>query len=559
MSNTLELAILHADACGFSAAMAANEDLAIAKLIAGQNIIARAAQMYSGRVVDTAGDSALLTFDSTRDAFHAACHIGESVSRHGSDMPGERPFDYRIGLARGRVKIHGDKIFGACVNTAARIDTLVRRGNIGIERSVWAEVQPLALHKHVQPRVLFAKPNEPVVDFFEISDGTPAPGGQIFTESLRNEPHVLILPQFHDAKLRIVNEVIDAFLWDCSAFFSAQGWQASIADRRIEGVDSNATAADYLVKVRATSLQSGFRLSVSLASRHDFRGTQYFTREFDNTHDSTTNALALASLVGSAIAHIETERAAARGFIGSHQLVAAGRACLAGFSAEHFARGLAFLKSASRLDPEYPMLLSSMARAYAVAWRFGWNVDGNDTLELARRYADDAVRLAPNDARCQADLGFVRFWAKEPEESAWHYERSLDTLPFHPELAADAGMVFSYVDRHDQAAAVLERSIANLPNNADYRLWSLGDVYYAKRDYRNSLKWLARMSDQTQAQRMLAANKARLGLDPSRHVANVLAQQPTFSVRRWVAIQPFTNDRDRVDYEEALILAGLPA
>ena len=56
----------------------------------------------------------------------------------------------------------------------------------------------------------------------------------------------------------------------------------------------------------------------------------------------------------------------------------------------------------------------------------------------------------------------------------------------------------------------------------------------------------------------MAANKARLGLDPSQHVANVLALQPDFSVRHWVSIQPFVDEEDRIDFEQALLLAGLP-
>ncbi len=162
------------------------------------------------------------------------------------------------------------------------------------------------------------------------------------------------------------------------------------------------------------------------------------------------------------------------------------------------------------------------------------------------------------DARCEADLGFVKFWANEPDEAAWHYERAIDTLPYHPELSADAGMSFSFVGDFDKAASVLERSIANLPLQADYRLWSLGDVYFARRDYGSSLKWLSRMSDQTQAHRLMAANKARLGLDASMHVRKVLAQQPDFSVNRWVDLQPFTRDEEREDFLEALLLAGLP-
>jgi hypothetical protein len=111
---------------------------------------------------------------------------------------------------------------------------------------------------------------------------------------------------------------------------------------------------------------------------------------------------------------------------------------------------------------------SSLARADAVAWRYGWTVNKSHSLGLARGLANKAVKLAPEDARCEADLSFAKFWANEPADSAWHYERSIDTLPYHPELSVD------------------------------------------------------------------------------------------FSVSRWVSMQPFTDDEDRTDFEETLLLAGLP-
>jgi tetratricopeptide (TPR) repeat protein len=557
-SSTLELAILHADACGFSAAMALSEDQAIRRLQAGQRLFAQAARMFCGRVVDTAGDSALLTFESAQAAFQAARHVAENIEPFGSAEEEATPFDYRMGLTRGRVRLTDGRVFGHCVNMAARINSLVGRGNVGIERSIWGEVQSMSRGKSVRPRILFAKPDEPFVDFVEVG-GRAA--DNFSHDYHRNAPAIAILPDFTEnngPQHHQHRNAIDAFVWECSALAGAQGWQASVSSRTPHSPTTHQSGADYEVHVRAATIAGGLRLSVSLTSHHYANSARHFTRDAGDAEEHTSNAQALASLVGSAVANMEIDRGEATRAVGSHQLVVAGRARLSAFSARDFAKALTHMKAAQKIDPEYPLLLSSLARAHALAWRFGWADDKDSLLETARKFAEQAVRLAPDDARCQADLGFVRFWSNEPLESAWHYERSLDALPFHPELAADAGMVLSYVERNKEAAAVLERSIANIPNDADYRLWSLGDVYYAKRDYGNSLKWLSRMGDQSQAQRMLAANKARLGLDPSRHVENVLAQQPDFSVRHWVSIQPFTNEKDRIDYEEALLLAGLP-
>ena len=558
MSNSLELAILHADACGFSAAMVLSEDKAIARLKAGQNLIRQSAGKFGGRVVDTSGDSALLTFDSVRAAFTAARHINEQIRQEVMSEADNVPFDYRIGLTKGRVKIDGNAIFGQCVNMAARIEALVSRGSIGIERSIWNEVQSLVHGTSSRPRVLFAKPEEPAIHFFEVSNSSGTSEAGVHPINSRNEPLVLVIPQTQDLGRRQRNDPIEAVIWECMAFFAAQGWQTDVTRNADPGIEGGFPSADYLLKIRVTDLPMGWRLSLNLNSRHMRRGMQNYTREASTDAEIPSIALALASLVGSAIAHVETERATFDRGIGTHQLLAAGRESLSGFSPALFTKGLEYLRAAYNVDPEYPLLLSSLARAHAVAWRFGWTEPGVDRLELARDFADRAVRLAPDDARCQADLGFVRFWCNEAIESAWHYDRSLDALPFHPELAADAGMVYSYIGRNQEAASILERSVANLPNDADYRLWSLGDVYYSQRDYANSIKWLSRMSDQSQAQRLLAASKARLGLDPTRHVKAVMSLQPDFSVRHWVAIQPFTHEEERIEFEQALLLAGLP-
>ncbi len=562
MSRNLELAFLHADACSFSAAMAISADLTLKRLKAGQTMFERTSHSFGGRIVNMVGDSVLMAFDSVEGASYAAAEITDHANAARNAETELQPFDYRLGLTTGRVIEESGQLYGHCINMAARIGSLVGRGNLGVERKAWPRARLITAGAQVRERILFAKPDEPSVDFFEVVTTTRSDHALGGVERSRNEPVIALLPLFPrstDQINKMQSDLLDAFVWDCNGYFASFGWRVVKIVDRGDDVDVSDIAADYIVRCRATVLPIGSRLAVELRSKHVRQGAQSFVRDTDETSPGLSYALALTSLVGSAIAHAERERVANTRGVGSHQLVAAGRECIGGFSAAQFSVGMDYLRAAQRIDPEYPLLLSSLARAHAVAWRFGWLDRTLDHLEIAKTLASKAVKLAPNDARSEADLGFVKLWANEPVDSAWHYERSLDVLPYHPELAADAGMVFGYIGKGEKAATVLEKSIANLPFDADYRLWSLGDVYHSKRDYKNSLKWLSRMADQSQAQRLMAANKVRLGLDPTQHVQNVLALQPDFSVQRWVNIQPFTNEEDRVDFAEALLLAGLPA
>ena len=558
MPVTTELAILHADACGYTAAMAESEDTAIGRLRAGQRLIHQSADAHGGRVIDTAGDSALMTFDSVRAAFQAARQIQDGIREQTRKRAEVTPFPYRFGLTKGRVQIDRNSIFGHPVNLAARIESLVARGNIGVEKSAWDDAHPLAHGTTTRSRVLFAKPEEPAIHFYEVCDTANDMETRVWPEAARNAPVILLIPFADGAVQAQRDSTLEAVLWECMALFGAQGWQTEIARGSNAMVERMLPSADYAVQLRVTTLAASLRLSAMLSSRHMREGLQNFTREANGEGEAAQGALGLAALLGTAIAHAETERINQALGVGSSQLVAAGRELLSSFAPDKVERAIAYLDKALAIDPEFPFLLASLGRAHAVAWRFDWVNRNVDHLEQAKFFAEKAASLAPNDARCQADLGFVRFWNNEARDSAWHYERSMAALPFHPELAADAGMVFSYVGRSAEAAAILERSVANLPMDSDYRLWSLGDVYFSQQDYHTSLKWLGRMADQRQAQRLLAASKARLGLDASAHVAAVLRQQPEFSVRHWIAIQPFANESDRIDYEQALLLAGLP-
>jgi adenylate cyclase len=551
--DSAELSVLYADACGFTSAMAKSEADAIARLKTGQTLLCEAAQEYGGHLVDMVGDSALFTFDSETDAFLAARRF-QIASMDLQEFAEEtRPFAHRFGLTAGRVHIEGERLYGRVINETARIASLVARNCIGVADQSWPHVQPATDGASYMRRSLFAKADEQAIQFFEVA----GPGDALASaRKARNQPIISISVASGRGEDLMQDMATEATLWECGLLFAAYDWRHDIHEGALDR--SKLSQTDYLIRLRVLPAGGEIRIVVELSSPYLTRGPATFARQSQGGDQSASTALAIAADVVSTISHAEQERAAASRMIGSHQLVSAARALTMDFSADSAQKALAYLEKAQIIDPEYPLLHSTLARAYAINWRFGWTERGQDQLYLARDLAQKARAHAPEDARIEADLGFVKVWNNETDDSVWHYERALNVLPFHPELAADAGMVLSYAGRNDEAAQILERSISNLTSDADYRLWSLGDVYFGKRDYKTALKWLNRMANPSQAQRLVAASKARLGLDTSAHVAAIMRDRPDFSVRKWVAIQPFASDEDRDDYRSALLLAGLP-
>ncbi len=68
-------AILSADVAGYSRLMGADEEATIAALNACRAIFRDRVERHHGRVVDTAGDSVLATFDSVVEAVRAAAEV----------------------------------------------------------------------------------------------------------------------------------------------------------------------------------------------------------------------------------------------------------------------------------------------------------------------------------------------------------------------------------------------------------------------------------------------------------------------------------------------------
>jgi hypothetical protein len=91
---------------------------------------------YRGRIANTAGDSVLAEFASVLDAVRCAVEIQEALARANEQEPEARRMCFRIGINIGDVMVKEGDIFGDGVNVAARLQELVRGGEICVSRGV---------------------------------------------------------------------------------------------------------------------------------------------------------------------------------------------------------------------------------------------------------------------------------------------------------------------------------------------------------------------------------------------------------------------------------------
>jgi adenylate cyclase len=129
------VAILAADVEGYSRLMHADEEATMSTLSARRLLIDNLIGEHRGRIANTAGDSVLAEFASILDAVSCAVEIQKAMDEANAAAP-NHPMRLRIGINAGDIMVKEGDIFGDGVNVAARLEGLVRGGEICVSRGI---------------------------------------------------------------------------------------------------------------------------------------------------------------------------------------------------------------------------------------------------------------------------------------------------------------------------------------------------------------------------------------------------------------------------------------
>ena len=129
------VAILAADVEGYSRLMHADEEATMSTLSARRLLIDNLISGHRGRIANTAGDSVLAEFASVIDAVSCAVEIQKAMDEANAAEP-SHPMRLRIGINAGDIMIKEGDIFGDGVNVAARLEGLVKGGDICVSRGI---------------------------------------------------------------------------------------------------------------------------------------------------------------------------------------------------------------------------------------------------------------------------------------------------------------------------------------------------------------------------------------------------------------------------------------
>jgi adenylate cyclase len=136
------IAIVHADVVGYSRLIGLDDVGTIRRLrTLRRALIDPAIREHGGRIVNTAGDSLLIVFDSVEGALRCAVKVQQQVAVYDGYHLSEGRIRFRVGINAGDVIPDGTDVHGDVVNVTARLQAECPPGGICVSRAVREHVR----------------------------------------------------------------------------------------------------------------------------------------------------------------------------------------------------------------------------------------------------------------------------------------------------------------------------------------------------------------------------------------------------------------------------------
>ncbi|WP_119460297.1 adenylate class-3/4/guanylyl cyclase [Rhodospirillaceae bacterium SYSU D60014] len=232
---------------------------------------------------------------------------------------------------------------------------------------------------------------------------------------------------------------------------------------------------------------------------------------------------------------------------------------LSRYTREDNAEARRLLERAVALDPDYALAHAGIASTYL----YDWFCDADDRiLTRAHRIAEKALGLDEDESWCHLVCGRVCLYQRAFARAEAHCEKAVALNPNDAHLAANMGLLYTYLGRPDEGIVWVNKAMRLNPHHPDWYCEHLGLALYAARRYAEASRTLQRISDApVWIHAYLAACFAQMGDIPATQArtAKVLAMRPDFSIARSARSEPFMLEADMKHWTEGLLKAGLPA
>ncbi|MDU8946351.1 tetratricopeptide repeat protein [Ovoidimarina sediminis] len=189
--------------------------------------------------------------------------------------------------------------------------------------------------------------------------------------------------------------------------------------------------------------------------------------------------------------------------------------CLRQGGRQGIRRARSLFQKVVEADPKNARALSGLARTYINEVWSDWADDESTLSECALRFAKEAVRLDPLDARAQINLGASYFFNSDFDKAALHFRQAQDLNPNDAEVFCFNGWCHALSGDFDATMSLTECSLALLlPQDSRDCYMARAIAAYTIGDFEGCLNFLNSVSSEeedTQSLILSAACFERLG------------------------------------------------
>ena len=546
-------AILAADVAGYSRLMADDERATVRTLTEYREIFSEHVTGHQGRIVDTAGDSVLATFDSVVEAVEAAVEIQRALGVRNEALDEHRRMHFRIGVNLGDIIIRDDgTIYGDGVNVAARLEALAAPGGVMLSEDAYRQVRSkmavgfkdagahdvknIAEPVRAYRVLLDGAQAETVADTGEASktprrpklvaglaaglailiglatwgltvridapqmvkaDGTPTDDPLL---AMPTGPTVAVLP-------------FDNLGNDAEQDYFAIGLTEDIVSAlsrfgELRVTEGAATSADYALEGSVRRAGDALRVAARLKDMRD--GTQMWSEQFDRDLSAgavfdiqDTITVAVATAIGGYNGAIARQRLAEATGQRTEDLAAYECVLLVYvnydrvLSMENFTQARECLEAVLERDPTYVDALAALSYVYGDGYSMGLARDIKDVDPIARSFelASRAVELNPNSATAHRALALAYFYRQDTVGFAEHASRALSLNPHAPQTLGQIGSYFVFMGEGLRGVELLQKAFALNPDLPDWYNLAFALERQAVSDYENALIYARKVKD----------------------------------------------------------------
>jgi adenylate cyclase len=486
-------ALVSADVVGYSQLMSEDEVSTVRTLTAYREEMGVLVGQHAGRVVDSPGDNMLLEFSSATDAVECAVELQRVIGARNLSLAPDRRMEFRMGVHLGEVMVEGDRIYGAGVNVAARLETMADPGGICVSKTVHDEVASKVDVEFVDLGEQTLKNIPRPISAFRIEIPLPDEPASQVDESLhpgaedRRAAWIAVLPFENMSGDPEQDYFADGLTEDVTtrlAAFRSLRVIARTSAFRYEGSDSSLSeiaqelGVRFLLEGSVRKAGNRIRVTAQLVEAED--GHHLWAERYDEelvdifeVQDRITNSIVAA--IDPAIRAAEVVRLSRirpeswdawghtqRGWTEYHKFKKAANR----LAREHF-------EAALTLDPEYAEAHSGLAMTHFMGGFLNWVDDPASSIDRAYEGAKRAIGLDGRDARAHEALAVGSLWMGRLETSLGAAHRAIELNPSSAAGYLVAGAATKYLGRPEEGIELLSKAIELSPQDPLMH-WFLG-------------------------------------------------------------------------------------